>query len=85
MMINRRLIDAVGESRKYIAGNVVAQWFSLVANIIMMGTMAHFLQCLYENTLRKQDVLFHIFLIILSLAVRFVCTLFFQQDGIPKC
>lgn len=81
MMINRRLIDAVGESRKYIAGNVVAQWFSLVANIIMMGTMAHFLQCLYENTLRKQDVLFHIFLIILSLAVRFVCTLFSSRMG----
>lgn len=36
MMINKRLIGTVGESKKYIAGNVAAQWCSLAANIAMM-------------------------------------------------
>ena len=31
MMINKRLIDAVPESKKYIAGNVALQWCSLFA------------------------------------------------------
>ena len=33
MMINKRLINTVKESKKYIAGNVICQWVSLVANI----------------------------------------------------
>jgi hypothetical protein len=36
MMINKRLIGTVSESKKYIAGNVVAQWCALAANITMM-------------------------------------------------
>ena len=36
MMINKRLIGTVAESKKYIAGNVVLQWCSLAANIAMM-------------------------------------------------
>ena len=37
MMINKRLIGAVKESKKYIAGNVFFQWVSLCANIVMMA------------------------------------------------
>ena len=44
MMINKRLINTVRESKKYIAGNVVCQWISLVANITMMGSIAGMLQ-----------------------------------------
>ena len=29
MMINKRLIGTVGESKQYIAGNVIIQWVSL--------------------------------------------------------
>lgn len=37
MMMNKRLIGAVKESKKYIAGNVFFQWVSLCANIVMMA------------------------------------------------
>ena len=40
MMINKRLIGTVKESKKYIAGNVICQWISLAANITMMGAIA---------------------------------------------
>ena len=36
MMINKRLIGTVAESKKYIAGNVILQWCSLTANIALM-------------------------------------------------
>ena len=39
MMINKRLIGTVTESRKYIAGNVALQWVSLAANIVMMASI----------------------------------------------
>ena len=37
MMMNKRLIGTVKESKKYIAGNVIFQWVSLCANIVMMA------------------------------------------------
>ena len=50
MMINKRLIGTVGESKKYIAGNVACQWVSLAANISMMAAIARMLQGLYTGT-----------------------------------
>ena len=49
MMINKRLIGIVKESKKYIVGNVVSQWGSLIANIIMMAAIAKMFQSLYEG------------------------------------
>ena len=50
MMINRRLINTVKESKEYIAGNVICQWISLCAIIAMMCAIAGLLQSLYEGT-----------------------------------
>lgn len=50
MMMNKRLIQTAGESKKYIAGNVILQWCSLAANIGMMTAIAGLLQQLfYKN------------------------------------
>ena len=41
-MINKRLIGTVSESKKYVAGNVAAQWCGMVSNtclIFSVGTM----------------------------------------------
>lgn len=42
MMINKRLIATVAESKKYIAGNVASQWVSLCSNVVIMGSIAAF-------------------------------------------
>ena len=47
MMINKRLIGTVAESKKYIAGNVVLQWCSLAANIAMMFSITNLFAGLY--------------------------------------
>lgn len=50
MMINKRLIATVGESKKYIAANVALQWVSLAANILIMGTFCRVLAGLWIGT-----------------------------------
>ena len=50
MMINKRLIGTVSESKKYIAGNVAFQWCSLAANIAMMTALTSLLASLHDGT-----------------------------------
>ncbi len=49
MMINKRLIGTVPESKRYVAGNVALQWCSLLANIAMMTAITRLLAALYLN------------------------------------
>lgn len=53
MMINKRLIGAVPESKKYIAGNVALQWCSLLANIAMMSAITELLAALYSGNVTQ--------------------------------
>ena len=49
MMINKRLIGTVPESKRYVAGNAILQWCSLLANIAMMTAITRLLAALYLN------------------------------------
>ncbi len=46
MMINKRLIGTVPESRKYVAGDIALQWLSLLANIALMTAITALLAAL---------------------------------------
>ncbi len=54
MMINKRLIGTVPDSKKYIAGNAVCQWVSLAANITLMVSITHLLARLSKRTADKR-------------------------------
>lgn len=73
MMINKRLIAMVSDSKKYVAGNVVVQWCSLAANIVMMTSVAHFVQKLSEKQLKNTDfyALAGVFAVVIL--IRFLC------------
>ena len=81
MMINKRLIGTVRESKKYIAGNVACQWVSLAANIAMMGAIAHLLQRLYEGNADSKSIGTTAVFAALVVAVRFVCSLLSSRMG----
>ena len=81
MMINKRLIGAVPESKKFIAGNVAVQWISLAANICMMGSIASLLQKLSEGSASTGSILLTVLIGLLALAVRFVCALAASRMG----
>nr|WP_302595369.1 ABC transporter ATP-binding protein/permease [uncultured Acetatifactor sp.] len=74
MMINKRLIGTVSESKKYIAGNVALQWCSLAANIVMMTAITRLLAGLFRGTAGSSDILATAILAALAVIVRYVCT-----------
>ena len=72
--MNKRLIDFVPESRKYIAGNVALQWVSLLANIGMMTAITQLLAALFGGTADGAQLAGTAILAALAVAVRFACT-----------
>ena len=75
MMINKRLIGTVRESKKYIAANVALQWASLAANIVMMGAIAYLLQSLHEGKAEGGQVAVTAVAAAAAVAVRFACAI----------
>ena len=74
MMMNKRLIGTVKESKKYIAGNVFFQWVSLCANIVMMAAIALLLQGLYHGTAGHGETAMTAAIGVAAVAVRYACT-----------
>ena len=74
MMINKRLIGAVAESKKYIAGHVVLQWCSLAANIAMMFGITNLFAALYHGSAGPSALWTTAVAILLALLIRFLCT-----------
>ena len=70
MMINKRLINIVPESKKYIAGNVILQCLSLMANIVMMTSITTLLSDLY---IYKETSTVFFDTVIVMLAAMLVC------------
>lgn len=81
MMINKRLIGTVKESKKYITGNVISQWISLVANITMMGAIAKMLQSLYEGAAEESQITLTAIIAIAAVIVRFICATISSRMG----
>lgn len=73
MMIDKRLIGTVSESRKFIAGNVACQWCSLAANIMMMIALTSLLAALLTDA--SALVMPAVMTACLALAVRFLCAI----------
>ncbi len=81
MMINKRLIGTVSESKKYIAGNVAAQWCSLAANIALMTAVTGLLASLFHKTADKNSWFFTAAAAGTAVTVRFACTLLSSRMG----
>ncbi len=74
MMINKRLIGTVAESKKYIAGNVILQWCSLAANIAMMFSITNLFAGLYYGSTSSSALWTTAVVVVLALLIRFLCT-----------
>ena len=90
MMINKRLIGTVAESKKYIAGNVILQWCSLTANIALMLSISRMLAELFRGSASVQLFTVTGCVVILALAVRFFCSIgaakmgYFSSKAVKK-
>lgn len=74
MMINKRLIQAVPESKQAVRDQVLLQWGSLIANLIILFTFAFLLEALWKNQLNALRLSCATVLIFGSLVVRWFCT-----------
>ena len=73
MMIDKRLIGTVSESKRYIFGNVALQWCGLAANIGMIFAITAFLGALAAGKPANTPAL--VLAVLAALAVRFVCSI----------
>lgn len=73
MMIDKRLIGTVPESRKYIAANVGLQWLALVANILLVGAVCRLLAALWAGNAAPAQLWGTALWAVAALAVRFGC------------
>lgn len=73
-MINKRLIQTVRDSKKYIAANVACQWISLAANITMMVSVTGFLAKMYAMTVSHGDVMSTLIVVAAAVGIRFFCS-----------
>lgn len=73
MMIDKRLIRTVRESKKYIAWNVIYQWISLVANITMMVSIADLLSRLFANTADRENFVCTVIVVAAAVDIRYFC------------
>ena len=81
MMIDKRLIGTVSESKKYIAGNVALQWCSLAANIVLMTGIASLLTSLLSGNVDSRRLAITGTLVVVCLGVRFACALGASRMG----
>ena len=79
MMINKRLIGTVSESKKYIVGNVAVQWCSLAANMAMMTSVTGLLASLYTKEAGKDSILITVAVAAAAVIIRFGCTVVSSQ------
>lgn len=73
MMIDKRLIALVPESRRYIAANVALQWVALGANILLVGAVSGLLATLWQGHVTAARLGGTAALALAALVVRFVC------------
>ena len=81
MMIDKRLIGTVSESKKYIAGNVICQWISLAANIVMMFSITRLLAELFQKTADRKIFIITALTAVIAVMIRFVCAALSAKMG----
>ncbi|KRN90542.1 ABC transporter ATP-binding protein/permease [Ligilactobacillus ceti] len=77
-MINKKLVNTVPKSKKYIAWNVALQWIALLANVVFICTVVSFIELLYELLYWKIDtqkaVLILVGVTVVTIIIRMFCS-----------
>lgn len=81
MMINKRLIGMVSNSKKHIAKNVLFQWISLIANIILIYTLSYIIFDVYRNKINFSHFLLRVGVIVCCICVKFVCNIIATKES----
>lgn len=72
-MINKRLINLVGNSKKWIFLTVLMKWISLLFNILSIISIGYFIEFTYFNGLILEKVLKTLLILVGAMIMRFIC------------
>ncbi len=72
-MINKRLISFLAGTKKYIGLTVLFQWIALIANVIMMFSLASLLNQVLEGEISIDAVLMAVITVFLAVMARNLC------------
>lgn len=75
MMINKRLLGLLNDSKKYVAGNVIFQWISLCANIAIVFAVTYFLEMIFNKNTNKISIILTVVITLISVLIRFICSI----------
>ncbi|MBD7916268.1 ABC transporter ATP-binding protein/permease [Clostridium sp. Sa3CUN1] len=82
MMINKRLINLCSQSKKYIALTILANWISIICNIVTIILVGQFINRVYTGgiiNLTLGDILKPGVVIIGLLIIRFICNILYAK------
>lgn len=74
MMLNKRLINTVEDSKKYIVLNVILQWVGLMGNAGIVLIISKLISEVYKGSLKDKELLLFAIGLILLIGLRFLCT-----------
>ena len=72
MMINKRLINEMGDTKKYIKQQVFLQWIALICNIVMVFTLTGLLQKAINGGVDTGEIIKTAIIFIVVMAIRHV-------------
>lgn len=72
-MLNKRLINLVKDSKKWIFLTVLMKWISLLFNIVTIFVIANCIEYVYSNGFDSSKVLMAFAMLIGALIARFIC------------
>ncbi|MCD8120431.1 MAG: ABC transporter ATP-binding protein/permease [Lachnospiraceae bacterium] len=70
-MIDKKLVGLMDGSMKYVIGNVVCQWCSLLANIAMMTAITRLLAGLFTGTTGQTELILTAAVALVAMLIRF--------------
>lgn len=73
-MFDKRLMQMCPESKKYIVGNIVFQWFELILNAVMIVMIAAMVEGLYEKNENTETILIRVGILGVALFLRWFVT-----------
>ncbi len=71
-MIDKRLVGLISGSMKYVVGNVICQWCSLLANIAMMTAITRLLAGLFVGSMGQTDLFLTAAVALAAMLIRFL-------------
>lgn len=72
-MIKKRIINDIPQAQVHIKKQILLQWISLLAQIVMIISIANIFEDVVFNQLNSKGLLIAIIIIVIGVSIRFVC------------